>query len=121
MMKKKTKTMPTFAAVALLAVSPALAAETYTVDRSHATVLFQVRHFMTEVAGKFDEFEGTIRIDRERPENSSVQFTVRAASIDTNEPKRDEQRTSASPGTRRSTRAASCSVTTSRSRSTWRR
>jgi len=93
--KTKMKTKLTFAAVALMAVTPALAAETYTVDKSHATVLFQVRHFMTEVTGKFKEVEGTIRIDRERPENSSVEFTIQATSIDTSEPKRDEHLRSA--------------------------
>jgi polyisoprenoid-binding protein YceI len=80
---------------ALMAVTPALAAETYTVDKSHATVLFEVRHFMTDVAGRFEDFEGTIRIDREQPERSSVEFTIRTASIDTSEPKRDEHLRSA--------------------------
>ena len=35
------------------------------------------------------EPSGTIQVDREKPENSSVEFTIQAASIDTAEPKRD--------------------------------
>jgi len=76
--------------VAALAVaSPAVAAETYEVDASHANVTFQVRHFMSQVSGRFNTFDGTISIDRAEPEASSVQFTIRAESIDTSNDKRD--------------------------------
>jgi len=76
------------AAVAL--ASPALAADTYTFDKSHTTVGFQVRHIFTMLGGKFQDFSGTIQIDRAKPESSSVEFTIQAASIFTNDPKRDE-------------------------------
>jgi polyisoprenoid-binding protein YceI len=42
------------------------------------------------LGGKFQDFSGTIKVDRAKPENSSVEFTVQVASIFTNEPKRDE-------------------------------
>ncbi len=84
----KTRTAVLAAAVAV--ASPALAAETYTFDKAHTTVGFQVRHIVTNVGGKFQDFAGTIQIDRAKPESSSVEFTIQAASIDTNEPKRDE-------------------------------
>jgi polyisoprenoid-binding protein YceI len=83
------------AAGLLAAASPALAADTYTFDKAHTTVLFQVRHIFTNVTGKFREFEGTIQVDRANPAASSVDFTIQAASIDTNEPKRDEHLRSA--------------------------
>ena len=70
--------------------SPALAADTYTFDKAHTTVGFQVRHIVTNVGGKFQDFAGTIQVDRAKPESSSVEFTIQAASINTNEPKRDE-------------------------------
>ena len=82
-------------AAAALAASPALAADTYTFDKAHTTVLFQVRHIVTNVTGKFKEFEGTIQIDKANPAASTVDFTIQAASIDTNEPKRDEHLRSA--------------------------
>ena len=77
-------------AAALAAASPALAAETYSFDKAHTTVGFQVRHIVTNVGGKFNDFTGTIQVDRAKPESSSVEFTIQAASINTNEPKRDD-------------------------------
>jgi polyisoprenoid-binding protein YceI len=86
--------MLTLAAAVALA-SPALAADMYTLDKPHATVLFQIRHFMTTVTGKFKDFDGSIQIDHARPESSSVEFAIQAASVDTNEPKRDDHLRSA--------------------------
>ena len=77
-------------AAALLAGSPALAADTYTFDKPHSTVMFQVRHIFTNLTGKFRDFEGTIQVDKANPSASSVDFTIQAASIDTNDAKRDE-------------------------------
>jgi len=82
-------------AAAVLAASPALAADSYTLDKSHTTVLFQVRHIVTNVTGRFKDFAGTIQIDKVNPAASRVDFTIQAASIDTNEPKRDEHLRSA--------------------------
>jgi polyisoprenoid-binding protein YceI len=77
-------------AAAMAVGSPALAAETYQLDKAHSTVGFQVRHIFTMVGGSFQDFSGTVGIDRARPEASSVEFSIQAASIFTNEPKRDE-------------------------------
>jgi polyisoprenoid-binding protein YceI len=52
--------------------------------------VFQVRHLLTRVRGRFSDFEGTIEYDAEHPERSSVHASIRAASIDTNEPDRDK-------------------------------
>jgi len=80
---------------AVLAASPALAADTYSFDKAHTTVLFQVRHIVTNVTGKFKDFDGQIQVDKANPAASTVDFTIQAASIDTNEPKRDEHLRSA--------------------------
>jgi polyisoprenoid-binding protein YceI len=77
-------------AAAMAVGSPALAAESYQLDKAHSTVGFQVRHIFTMVGGSFQDFSGTVRIDRARPEASSVEFTIQAASVFTNEAKRDE-------------------------------
>jgi len=77
-------------AAVLATASPALAADTYQFDKSHTTVGFQVRHLVTNVGGRFQDFSGTIQVDRAKPESSSVEFTIQTASIDTNESKRDE-------------------------------
>ncbi len=63
---------------------------TYTVDKAHSEATFQVRHLLTKVRGRFSDFEGTIELNEAEPEQSSVRLEIRAASIDTNEPARDQ-------------------------------
>jgi polyisoprenoid-binding protein YceI len=74
---------------AVLTAAPALAADSYSFDKAHSTVGFQVRHIFTMVGGAFKEFEGTISVDHATPAASAVEFTIQTASIDTREPKRD--------------------------------
>ncbi|WP_396626646.1 YceI family protein [Luteitalea sp.] len=69
------------------ATAPALA--TYAVDPAHSEATFTVRHLITKVRGRFAEFEGTIGFDAEDPTRSTVAFTIKAASIDTNQKDRD--------------------------------
>ena len=80
--------------LALLALSIAaaavLSAETYTIDKNHSDASFQIRHFASKVRGRFSDFEGTIQADPAKPEASSVVFTIKTASIDTNQPDRDK-------------------------------
>jgi polyisoprenoid-binding protein YceI len=69
----------------------ALAADTYEVDPVHSFVVFKVGHLnIGTVIGMFTDFTGTIIADRENPEKSSVEMTVKAASVDTHVQKRDE-------------------------------
>jgi polyisoprenoid-binding protein YceI len=82
-------------AAAVLSASSALAADTYTFDKAHSTVGFQVRHIFTMVGGSFGDFTGTIQVDKANPAASAVEFTIQTASINTNEPKRDEHLRSA--------------------------
>ena len=69
--------------------STARAVRTFEVDKSHSEVTYQVRHLITKVRGRFSDFSGSIEFDAEQPVNSKVSFTIQAASIDTNEPTRD--------------------------------
>lgn len=89
------KTPVLILAAALAVASPAVAVEDYAIDASHADVSFQVRHLVSQVSGRFNAFEGSVRIDRERPEASSVEFTIQSESIDTSNEKRDEHLRSA--------------------------
>ena len=69
---------------------PFPAAGTYTIDGSHSSIEAVARHLMvTKVRGQFSDFEGTITVG-ETPEDSAVQVTIKAASIVTKDPKRDE-------------------------------
>ena len=63
--------------------------ETFTVDPVHSEVGFSVRHLLSRTRGRFAKFTGEIRLDRARPERSSVTFEVDPASIDTRQPDRD--------------------------------
>jgi polyisoprenoid-binding protein YceI len=89
-MKTRFAALAAALAAVLALASPALAADTYQFDKSHTTVGFQVRHIFTMLGGKFQDFSGTIRVDRAKPESSSVEFTIQAATIFTNDAKRDE-------------------------------
>ena len=81
--------------VAALAATPLFAVDTYTIDKVHSDVSFQVRHFVSKVRGNFTDFEGTIQIDQAKPEASSVVFTIKAASIDTKNEDRNKHLNSA--------------------------
>src|SRR6266571_922579 len=62
---------------------------TYTIDTAHTHVSFLARHLMvTKVRGNFRSFSGTIEV-AEVPEESKVEATIDAPSIDTGEPNRD--------------------------------
>ena len=80
---------------AVVAARRLLAADTYTVDKNHSDVSFQIRHFASKVRGRFADFEGTIQADPAKPELSSVVFTIKTASIDTNNADRDKHLRSA--------------------------
>jgi polyisoprenoid-binding protein YceI len=74
-----------------LAVAPAVAApETYAIDPAHSAVTFAIRHLFSRVPGRFTKLEGKIVVDRDDWSKSTVQVTIDAASIDTNEPARDK-------------------------------
>jgi polyisoprenoid-binding protein YceI len=62
----------------------------YRVDADHSGVNFSIRHFVTNVSGRFRDFDGVIKYDRLNPAASSVELTVKAASIDTANNDRDE-------------------------------
>ena len=69
----------------------AIAVRPLAIDRSHSEVAFQVRHLLSRVRGRFTEFNGTIQFDESNPQNSNVDVTIDAASIDTSEQDRDNQ------------------------------
>ena len=76
-----------------LAVTPLYAqeaAERWTVDKSHSSTTFRVRHMMASVPGSFRDFEANVDIDRANPSASRVEFTIQTASIDTANANRDE-------------------------------
>ena len=80
----------TVLAAALFIFSSASYAAVYKIDHDHSTVGFKIRHLLSYTQGKFDDFEGTFDYDPAKPENSKVEATVKADSIDTNVKPRDK-------------------------------
>jgi polyisoprenoid-binding protein YceI len=63
---------------------------TYEIDPAHSSVHFSVRHMMvSNVRGEFSKISGTVKYDPENPQNSGVEATIDASSINTREPQRD--------------------------------
>ena len=82
------------ALVAVLAL-PMLAQDVYKIDPVHSQVGFKVRHFVAKVSGRFAKFEGTIKVDTKDISKSSVEVSIDAASINTDNEGRDKHLRSA--------------------------
>jgi polyisoprenoid-binding protein YceI len=90
------KIIPFFAAVSAFVLSQsALLADTYVFDKAHSTMGFQVRHLFSKVPGKFDDFAGQIQFDDANPQNSTVEVTIKTASVNTGVEMRDKDLRSA--------------------------
>jgi polyisoprenoid-binding protein YceI len=62
----------------------------WSVDASHSTVQFTVRHMMiTNVRGQFQAVEGTVEFDPAQAGAARIEATIDVASIHTREEKRD--------------------------------
>ena len=63
--------------------------ETYTIDPTHSSVKFSIRHFVAKTTGQFNQFEGVLTVDRQNLSNSKVTASINVASVDTSSKKRD--------------------------------
>ena len=82
--------------LALLLLAPFSApAETYKIDSAHSQIAFSLHQFVSSVRGEFHRFSGTIEVDRDHPERSSVTGRISVGSIDTKIQKRDHHLLSA--------------------------
>lgn len=74
----------------LLAHAKANGAESYTVDGTHTSIIFGISHLgYSYTYGRFNKVKGMYMLDRANPSASRFQLAIDAASIDTNDPKRD--------------------------------
>lgn len=75
----------------LTGLAPVRAADAFTVDPAHSSVVFKIQHAgISWIFGRFNEISGDFMIDKQDPANSSFTLNIKASSIDTNNPKRDE-------------------------------
>lgn len=59
-------------------------------DPAHTTIEFAVKHMMfTTVRGRFTRFNGSVRVDPQNPDRSTVTVDIEASSIDTGVADRD--------------------------------
>jgi polyisoprenoid-binding protein YceI len=63
----------------------------WTLDTAHSRVGFSVSHLVVStVSGHFKQLSGTVKLDQANLTKSQVEVNIKADSIDTSEPKRDE-------------------------------
>jgi polyisoprenoid-binding protein YceI len=81
----------TVAAFGLAVAAASVQAEpkTYTVDKHHSSVGFGIKHMVGKVHGRFNDFQGQIVADPAKPEAGTVEFAIKAASITTDNERRD--------------------------------
>jgi polyisoprenoid-binding protein YceI len=78
-----------FAAIA--SAQPVKAADTWTVDPVHSSIIFKIFHGGAGYFfGHFEMFSGTITADAEHPELSGIELEIDAASVGTRNAKRDD-------------------------------
>lgn len=65
-----------------------ITAGTWNLDPAHTEVGFTVRHIMSKVRGKFDEFEGQI-VTSSNPSEAHAEATIKLASVNTGTSDRD--------------------------------
>jgi catalase len=75
---------------ALLAAHAAFASDIYFIDKNHSSVGFRIRHLFTKVPGRFTDFSGQISFDEANPEQSTVEVTIKTASVNTDNDQRDK-------------------------------
>ena len=67
-----------------------MAAQTWQIDKAHSHILFTVRHMViTKVRGRFLKWDGTLTLDEQDLSKSHVEVAIDAASINTQDDKRD--------------------------------
>ena len=80
---------------------PLYAAE-YTIDASHSTAVFKIKHMgFSYTHGRFNEIFGTIQWDEKEASKSVFDISIKAESIDTNNKKRDKHLRNPDPKPRR--------------------
>ncbi|RJP81666.1 MAG: polyisoprenoid-binding protein [Candidatus Zixiibacteriota bacterium] len=75
----------------ILVLAGTASASTWETDSAHSHLGFAARHMMiSKVRGSFDQFAAVLTFDEQETTRSSVQLTIQAASLDTDNDKRDE-------------------------------
>jgi polyisoprenoid-binding protein YceI len=85
-----TLIIPAFAFL-LISASTTLAADKYTIDPVHCHIGFSVKHLViNNIKGRFNDYTGSIVYDEQDITKSSVEITIKTASINTDFKFRDD-------------------------------
>jgi polyisoprenoid-binding protein YceI len=72
-------------------MSPTPDLERWEIDAARSKLTFTLRHLViSEIAGQFQRWGGTLYLDRRQPQLSSVHVWIDVSTIDTGEPQRDD-------------------------------
>lgn len=89
MKRFRSAAVMTLAALAALTSFAFAEPATFTLDPAHSRAGFEVKHIFTMVPGYFKKVDGKISLDEKNLANSSVEATIDASSIFTDNEKRD--------------------------------
>ena len=88
-MKKKVLSVLTALTLMGFIANP-VAAKEYEVDSAHSKIGFSVTHLqLSEVEGRFNDFSGKFDWNADKPASSSLSFTAKTNSVNTDNAKRD--------------------------------
>ncbi len=76
-----------FTAVTIAATK--YAATSWSIDKSHSSINFEVRHFFTNVPGAFEDYTAEVNFAPDNLGESSISVTIPVASINTKNERRD--------------------------------
>jgi len=66
-----------------------MVATPWTIDKSHSSIKFEIRHFFSNVPGAFHEYDANVNFNPENLGESSIDVTIQVASVDTENERRD--------------------------------
>ena len=75
----------TVASVAMVKIN----ATAWSVDKSHSSINFEVRHFFAKVPGAFEDYSADVNFSPENLNESSIDVTIQVKSINTKNERRD--------------------------------
>ncbi|MBS1618507.1 MAG: polyisoprenoid-binding protein [Bacteroidetes bacterium] len=79
-----------FILLAGVSMAAAATAQSWTLDKTHSSINFSVSHMVvSEATGNFKDFSGEVKSEKSDFSDLGVNFTIKVASINTDDEKRD--------------------------------
>ena len=89
--RMKKAVVPAVLALGFIPMAASARAETWSIDPMHTNISFAVQHMViSKIRGQFNKFSGTISATGTDPSSVKIEATIDTASINTNQPKRDD-------------------------------